>query len=77
MRFFDTIYQRNVFPDLGVKWGTYTSNLGHADNAGCFRSTTKIRRHRRRRRSARIAPFATTRSLWRKLEAARPRNIPP
>lgn len=31
------IYQRNVFMDLGVKWGTYPSNLGHADNAGCFR----------------------------------------
>jgi hypothetical protein len=31
------LYERNVFPDLGVKWGTYTNNLGHADNAGCFR----------------------------------------
>jgi nitrate/TMAO reductase-like tetraheme cytochrome c subunit len=31
------IYQRNVFADLGVKWGTYANNLGHADNAGCFR----------------------------------------
>jgi nitrate/TMAO reductase-like tetraheme cytochrome c subunit len=31
------LYQRNVFPDLGVKWGTYANNLGHADNAGCFR----------------------------------------
>jgi mono/diheme cytochrome c family protein len=31
------LYQRNVFADLGVKWGTYTSNLGHADNGGCFR----------------------------------------
>jgi hypothetical protein len=31
------IYQRNVFPDLNVKWGTYSTNLGHADNAGCFR----------------------------------------
>jgi hypothetical protein len=32
-----SLYQRNVFPDLGVKWGTYPSNLGHADGAGCFR----------------------------------------
>jgi len=32
-----TLYQRNVFPDLNVKWGTYPTNLGHADNAGCFR----------------------------------------
>jgi hypothetical protein len=31
------IYSRNVFADLGVKWGTYPNNLGHADNAGCFR----------------------------------------
>ena len=31
------LYERNVFPDLGVKWDTYPSNLGHADNAGCFR----------------------------------------
>jgi hypothetical protein len=32
-----TLQQRNVFPDLGVKWGAYPNNLGHADNAGCFR----------------------------------------
>jgi hypothetical protein len=32
-----SLYRRNVFPDLGVKWGTYANNLGHADNAGCFR----------------------------------------
>lgn len=31
------LYERNVFPDLGVKWGSYPNNLGHADNAGCFR----------------------------------------
>jgi hypothetical protein len=31
------IYNRNVFPELGVKWGTYATNLGHADNFGCFR----------------------------------------
>jgi hypothetical protein len=31
------LYRRNVFPDLNVKWGTYSTNLGHADNAGCFR----------------------------------------
>ena len=28
-----SLYQRNVFPDLGVKWGIYTNNLGHADNS--------------------------------------------
>ena len=31
------IYQRNVFPDLKVAWGTYPNNLGHTDNPGCFR----------------------------------------
>jgi hypothetical protein len=31
------IYQRNVFPDLKVTWGTYPNNLGHTDYPGCFR----------------------------------------
>jgi hypothetical protein len=31
------IYQRNVFPDLKVTWGTYLNNLGHTDAPGCFR----------------------------------------
>jgi hypothetical protein len=31
------IYNRNVFPDLKVTWGTYPNNLGHADFPGCFR----------------------------------------
>jgi hypothetical protein len=31
------IYSCNVFADLGVKWGTYPNNLGHADNTACFR----------------------------------------
>ena len=31
------IYQRNVFPDLKVTWGTYLNNLGHIDTPGCFR----------------------------------------
>jgi hypothetical protein len=31
------IYQRNVFPDLKVTWGTYRNNLGHTDSPGCFR----------------------------------------
>ena len=31
------IYQRNVFPDLKVSWGTYPNNLGHMDFPGCFR----------------------------------------
>lgn len=31
------IYDRNVFPDLKVTWGTYPNNLGHMDYPGCFR----------------------------------------
>jgi NapC/NirT cytochrome c family, N-terminal region len=31
------IYNRNVFSDLKVSWGTYPNNLGHADYPGCFR----------------------------------------
>jgi len=31
------IYNRNVFPDLKVEWGTYPNNLGHTDFPGCFR----------------------------------------
>ncbi len=31
------LYQRNVFPDLKVTWGTYPNNLGHTDDPGCFR----------------------------------------
>ena len=31
------IYNRNVFPELKVTWGTYPNNLGHMDSPGCFR----------------------------------------
>jgi nitrate/TMAO reductase-like tetraheme cytochrome c subunit len=31
------IYNRNVFPDLNLTWGTYPNNLGHMDSPGCFR----------------------------------------
>lgn len=31
------IYERNVFSDLKVTWGTYPNNLGHTDAPGCFR----------------------------------------
>ena len=33
----NAIYQRNVFPELKVTWGTYPNNLGHTDYPGCFR----------------------------------------
>jgi hypothetical protein len=31
------IYRHNVFPDLKITWGTYSNNLGHVDDPGCFR----------------------------------------
>ncbi len=31
------IYSRNVFPELGVTWGTYPDNRGHEGFPGCFR----------------------------------------
>jgi hypothetical protein len=31
------IWQRNVFPEMKVKWGTYVNNIGHNDYPGCFR----------------------------------------
>lgn len=31
------LYDRNVFPEMRVKWGTYPNNVGHTDFPGCFR----------------------------------------
>jgi hypothetical protein len=31
------LYRANVFPDLGIQWGSYPDNMGHADNTGCAR----------------------------------------
>jgi hypothetical protein len=31
------LYAGNVFPEMKVTWGTYTSQLGHTDRLGCFR----------------------------------------
>jgi hypothetical protein len=31
------VYQRNIFPDMNVAWGTYPNNIGHTDFPGCFR----------------------------------------
>ncbi|HKJ04213.1 MAG TPA: NapC/NirT family cytochrome c [Geopsychrobacteraceae bacterium] len=30
-------YVENVFPEMRIQWGTYTSNLGHTNELGCFR----------------------------------------
>ncbi|MGA2196776.1 MAG: NapC/NirT family cytochrome c [Bryobacteraceae bacterium] len=31
------IYDRNIFPEMKVNWGTYPVNIGHTDYPGCFR----------------------------------------
>jgi hypothetical protein len=31
------IFQRNVFPEMKITWGTYLNNIGHTDSSGCFR----------------------------------------
>jgi nitrate/TMAO reductase-like tetraheme cytochrome c subunit len=32
-----TLYRRNVFPDMKVTWGVYPDNIGHVTSTGCFR----------------------------------------
>jgi hypothetical protein len=31
------IYERNVFPEMKLTWGTHPNNIGHEDFPGCFR----------------------------------------
>jgi hypothetical protein len=31
------IYQRNVFPEMNISWGTYANQSGHMTSNGCFR----------------------------------------
>jgi hypothetical protein len=31
------IYNRNIFPEMKISWGTYPNNVGHTDFPGCFR----------------------------------------
>lgn len=31
------IYQRNIFPEMGVKWSVYPDHIGHLDFPGCYR----------------------------------------
>jgi len=31
------VYDRNVFPNMKLTWGTHPNNLGHNDYPGCFR----------------------------------------
>jgi formate-dependent nitrite reductase cytochrome c552 subunit len=37
IRTVQSIYLRNVFPEMNVTWGTYANNLGHTNSPGCFR----------------------------------------
>jgi hypothetical protein len=30
-------WERNVFPEMKITWGTYTSHIGHTDFPGCYR----------------------------------------
>lgn len=32
-----SVYERNVYPDMKLGWGTYNNNIGHTDFPGCFR----------------------------------------
>src|SRR5262249_25074590 len=32
-----SVYRRNVFPEMKVRFGTYPNNIGHVDAPGCFR----------------------------------------
>ena len=32
-----SIYDRNIFPAMGVDWGTYPNHIGHTRSQGCFR----------------------------------------
>jgi cytochrome c2 len=31
------LFERNIFPEMKVSWGTYPNNLGHTVFPGCFR----------------------------------------
>ncbi len=31
------VWKRNVFPEMNITWGTYSSHIGHTDFPGCYR----------------------------------------
>jgi acyl-CoA thioesterase FadM len=37
IREIQTIYSRNVFPEMNLTWGTHPNNIGHERFKGCFR----------------------------------------
>ncbi len=60
------IYNRNVFPDLKVTWGTYPNNLGHTDFPGASAAMTARTPQRTERRLRRTAVPAMRRWPWKK-----------
>lgn len=32
-----SIYRRNIFPSMKIRWGTYPDQVGHTTSQGCFR----------------------------------------
>lgn len=32
-----TIFDRNIHPQMGIEWGTYPNHIGHTTSPGCFR----------------------------------------
>ncbi len=34
---FQSIYSRNIHPEMNIEWGTYASLIGHIGDGGCFR----------------------------------------
>ncbi len=35
------IYNRNIHPEMNIRWGTYASHIGHDGGRGCFRCHTQ------------------------------------
>jgi hypothetical protein len=60
------IYNRNVFPDLKVTWGTYPNNLGHMDFPGCFRCHDGSHTSSGGKRSLKTVMPVTSRWRWTK-----------
>jgi len=37
IKYIQTIYSNNYFPEMGVNWKVYPNNIGHTYSSGCFR----------------------------------------
>ena len=31
------VWERNIFPEMNITWGTYVNHIGHTDYTGCYR----------------------------------------